>query len=143
PQGYATSFLASEALAFLRGASHATPWFLVFAPTAPHEPWMPAPGDGGSFADVSIGSPSLEELNDVSGAPAWIRGLPPVDRPASARLDGQRRRMLETLAGVDRAFESLVAEIDARGELDDTLIVFLTDNGYSFGSHRWVGKRCQ
>ena len=142
-QGYATSFLADEALAFLRGASHEMPWFLVFAPTAPHEPWLPAPGDGGRFADAPIATPSLEELNDVSGAPAWIRGLPPVDRSAAATLDEQRRRMLETLAGVDRAFEDLVAEIDARGELDDTLIVFMTDNGYSFGAHRWVGKRCQ
>ena len=143
PQGYATDLLGEEALAFIRGASHELPWFLVFAPTAPHEPWLAAPGDEGTFAGASIAAPSLEELNDVSGAPAWIRELPAVDGRAAAMLDEQRRRMLETLGAVDRAVEDLVAEIDARGELDDTLIVFMTDNGYSFGAHRWVGKRCQ
>ena len=50
--------------------------------------------------------------------------------------------MLESLAEVDRALGSLVAEVQARGELDRTLIVFVSDNGYSFGEHRWVGKRC-
>jgi N-acetylglucosamine-6-sulfatase len=43
---------------------------------------------------------------------------------------------------VDRAVRALVGEIAARGELEHTLIVFLSDNGYSFGEHRWIGKRC-
>ena len=32
--------------------------------------------------------------------------------------------------------------VRARGELDRTVIIFMTDNGWSFGEHRWVGKRC-
>jgi N-acetylglucosamine-6-sulfatase len=34
-----------------------------------------------------------------------------------------------------------VATIEARGELDRTVVLFLTDNGYSFGLHRLEGKR--
>ena len=60
--------------------------------------------------------------------------------PDEERVDRQIRP--KTLAEVDRSIRSLVGEIAARGELDRTLIVFLSDNGFSFGEHRWVGKRC-
>ena len=142
PGGYATTALADEAFAFLRGAAHEQPWFLMFAPTAPHDPSIPSLEDVGSFADEPIATPSERLLNDVQGKPAWVRSLPPIDPAMAASLDTRRRRMLETLTGVDRALGSLVAEVQARGELDRTLIVVVSDNGYSFGEHRWVGKRC-
>ena len=124
-----------------RGIAEA-PWFLVFAPTAPHEPWTPAPQDEGSFRSAPIVSPSLTAMNEVAEAPGWVRALPPITEAEAATLDRQRRRMLETLGAVDRAVDDLVEEIRARDELGRTLIVFLTDNGFSFGEHRWVGKRC-
>ncbi len=142
PSGYATTLLADEALAFLRGAAHEQPWFLMFAPTAPHEPWSPPPEDAGSFADEPIATPSERLLNDVQGKPGWVRSLPPIDPALAASLDTRRRRMLETLAAVDHALGSLVSEVKARGELGRTLVVVVSDNGYSFGEHRWVGKRC-
>jgi arylsulfatase A-like enzyme len=142
PRGYATTLLAREATAFLRGASREAPWFLVFAPTAPHPPWTPAVPDAGSFDDVPVARPSLAALNDVSGTPGWVRALPPLTGGDVEILERQRRRMLETLGSVDRAVARLVGEIFVRGELSRTLIVYLTDNGYSFGEHRWVGKRC-
>ena len=36
----------------------------------------------------------------------------------------------------------MIDEVLARGELGETVIVVLSDNGFSFGEHRWVGKRC-
>ena len=53
---YATTMLAQASLAFLRGAPPDQPWFLVFAPSAPHEPWTPAPRTRGRSA--TRGSPS-------------------------------------------------------------------------------------
>ena len=38
--------------------------------------------------------------------------------------------------------QAMTEQVEARGELDRTIIVFLTDNGFSFGEHRWTGKRC-
>jgi N-acetylglucosamine-6-sulfatase len=139
---YATTMLAEEATAFLRGASTDAPWFLVFAPSAPHEPWTPAPEDVGTFDAVPIAVPSERAMNDIEGAPGWVASLPEIDAAAADELGEQRRRMLETLRGVDRAVASLVTQVRARGEMDDTLIIVLSDNGFSFGEHRWVGKRC-
>jgi N-acetylglucosamine-6-sulfatase len=141
-EAYATSLLGNEASAFLRGASRAMPWFLVYAPSAPHEPWTPDARDVGSFAGVAIATPSSRVVNDVRGKPAWVRALPALDASAADALVEDRRSMLESLRAVDRVVGSLIAEVQARGELEHTIVVFLSDNGYSFGQHRWVGKRC-
>ena len=45
------------------------------------------------------------------------------------------------LLSVDAWFHAIVNAIAARGELDNTVIVFLTDNGYTLGLHRLDGKR--
>ena len=47
---------------------------------------------------------------------------------------------LQSLQAVDRAVGSLVETLDDEGILDDTYIVFTSDNGYSLGEHRFVGK---
>jgi arylsulfatase A-like enzyme len=44
------------------------------------------------------------------------------------------------LLAVDEAIHALVTELGDR--LDDTVIFVLSDNGYSFGEHRWEGKKC-
>jgi arylsulfatase A-like enzyme len=142
PGGYATTRLADEALAFVRSAPSDRPWFLMYTPPAPHAPWLPAPGDEGAFADAPVPHPSQRVLNDVRGKPAWVRALPRINADLAAQLIAERRRERETLLAVDRAIEAITVQVQTRGELDRTLIVFLTDNGLSFGEHRWTGKRC-
>jgi arylsulfatase A-like enzyme len=46
------------------------------------------------------------------------------------------------MLAVDDAVRSIVETLDARGDLDRTLIVFVSDNGFSFGEHRWGKKAC-
>ena len=85
--------------------------------------------------------PSLAQMNDVRGKPRYVTSLPPV---TEAQLEAFRRDdLLERamLRSVDDAIRSMVETISARGELDRTVIVFLTDNGYEFGLHRLAGKR--
>ena len=71
-----------------------------------------------------------------------MQKLRPVDAVDRALLLAERRHEAETLLGVDDAVERIVGQLEAEGELDYTAILFLTDNGYSFGEHRIRGKRC-
>ena len=86
-------------------------------------------------------SPGVDERN-VSDKPDWVQRLRPVDAVDRAVLLADRRHEAETLLGVDDAVERIVGQLEAEGELDHTVILFLTDNGYSFGEHRIRGKRC-
>src|SRR5207247_9114126 len=85
--------------------------------------------------------PALAQMNDVRDKPRYVTSLPPVtaaQREVFRRDDLLERAMLRS---VDDAIRSMVDTISARGELDRTVIVFLTDNGYEFGLHRLEGKR--
>ena len=138
---YATDVLAGGAVAFLHGAPTDRPWFLYLAPNAPHAPWIPADRYRDTSAAASPPMPSLAQLNDVRGKPGYVTSLPPL---TAAQLEAFRQDdLLERamLRSVDDAVRSLVETIAARGELDRTVIVFLTDNGYEFGLHRLEGKR--
>jgi arylsulfatase A-like enzyme len=68
--------------------------------------------------------------------------LPPIDEAAAAVLDEDRIRERQTLLAVDDAVERIVAAVAARGDLERTVIFFLTDNGFSFGEHGWTAKSC-
>jgi N-acetylglucosamine-6-sulfatase len=140
--GYATNYLGNQALDFLKGAPADRPYFLMFTPSAPHSPWIPAPRYEGAFDGLHIKGPSPRVLNDVRGKPAWVQALTPITPERAAHFIRDRRKERETLLALDDWIHAMVAEVAARGELDNTVIIFLTDNGYAFGQHRWSGKRC-
>jgi arylsulfatase A-like enzyme len=79
---------------------------------------------------------------DVADKPAWIRRLPPLGPSGRAELRRQHRLEYETLGSVDDAVRSVVEALRARGVLGRTVIVYLSDNGYSYGEHRWITKSC-
>ena len=136
---YATDWLAERAIDFVRTSPATQPFFLLFAPSAPHPPWIPADRHEGAFAGLRVEEPPTV-AGALRGAPPWVRSLPfPSIAQRVAWLDDQRRAD-ETLLAVDEALRALVTTLGDR--LDDTVIFVLSDNGYSFGEHRWEGKTC-
>jgi Arylsulfatase A and related enzymes len=55
-------------------------------------------------------------------------------RIAAIQENWQQRR--ETLLSVDEAISSIVETLRQTGELDNTLILFTSDNGFFHGEHR-------
>nr|WP_257954423.1 sulfatase-like hydrolase/transferase [Nocardioides sp. B-3] len=74
---------------------------------------------------------------DLSDKPKDVNALPLVDPATQQTLFTQR---LRALAALDEAVAGIVASLEAAGTLDDTVIMFTSDNGYLFGEHRLVGK---
>jgi arylsulfatase A-like enzyme len=140
-RAYSTDVFTEIALEFLRTAPIEDPFFLYFAPTAPHPPWIPPERHEGAYADLPIvESPAVTE--DVSDKPAWVRSLLPLADEERARLIEARRNAYEALLGVDGSVRSILDMLRARGTLEHTVVIYFTDNGYSFGEHRWVKKSC-
>lgn len=139
---YATDLFADEAVDFLRIAPDGQPYFLYFATSAPHPPWTPPPRHADAFAGVQIPVPASVNERNVSDKPAWVQALSPLDDDDLSKLTSERRRARATLLGVDDAIRRIVEAVEARGDLERTVIFFLTDNGFSFGEHRIRGKRC-
>ncbi len=139
---YATDVFAAAAVRFLREAPSDRPFFLWFAPTAPHPVVEPAARHEGRYAELAVpSSPSFGEP-DVGDKPAWVRALPPMDERDRARMVEERRRTYETLLAVDEAVRAMLDVLEDRGELEETMVVYVSDNGFSFGEHRWFRKTC-
>ena len=139
---YATDVLADRATEFVREAPADRPYFLWFAPTAPHPPWVAAPRDEGAFSGLAVTTPPSVGEPDVSDKPAWVRRLASMgDAQRSAQL-GHRREAYAALLAVDDAIYRIMNAVDARGDLARTVWVFTSDNGLAFGEHRWTKKSC-
>jgi hypothetical protein len=125
------------------------PFFLTFTPTAPHAgnlqngPATPAPRHAGMFAGVQAPrTPSFNEA-DVSDKPPPIRNLPLLTTSQIAAIDHEHQTRLESLQSLDEGVAHIVATLAARGELENTYIVYTSDNGYHLGQHRFLNGKFQ
>jgi arylsulfatase A-like enzyme len=129
PADYSTDVLASEADRFIRVAKE--PFLLLVAPHAPHTPFTPAP----RHADVPVSWRPGPAYNVVDKRqPEWMQRLPPVE--AGAVATGQIR----SLMAVDELVGRLVTALEETGRLSNTAIIYTSDNGHSWGEHRWLSK---
>jgi arylsulfatase A-like enzyme len=135
---HSTDVLAAEAVDFVHEA--AGPLFLEFAPSAPHAPATPTPEDADAFGDLAPARPPSFDEADVSDKPAWVRALPRLSAAEEAEIDAFRREQYRSLLGVDRAVGEILDALEKAGRLENTLIVFTSDNGILHGEHRWTKK---
>jgi len=139
--GYSTYIIRDLAQDFLaQAALESGPFMMLFAPKASHEPNTPAPGDEGLFPDLAPLRPPSHNEADISDKPNWANSSPLLTTAQIQSLDDQRRRMWQTLHAVDLSIDSLLDTLEAQGELDNTLVVFISDNGYLLGEHRLTAK---
>lgn len=136
---HATDVLADIASAFIaETAPTGQPFFMHVTPRAPHGPAEPANRHLAAYAGEVV--PRTDAFNeaDVTDKPNWVRLLPQLDTAQIADVDAYRRARLQTLLAVDELVADVVNQLQASGVLDNTYILFTSDNGYSLGEHRVV-----
>jgi arylsulfatase A-like enzyme len=142
PDQYSTAVLTSLATQFITGTPATRPLFLYFTPFAPHAPAIPEPGDIGSASSFPAWRPPSFNESDVSDKPAWVRSSPLLTPTQIASEDLFHQRQIESVQSADRAVAALVAALQQAGRWDNTLFIFMSDNGLSWGEHRHRGKAC-
>jgi N-acetylglucosamine-6-sulfatase len=133
---YSTDVLARIAVRAIRDAPADQPLFLMFTPYAAHGPATPAPRHVGTATVGPLLGPSINEA-DVSDKPPWVADLPPA---SIDRITQQRRNTQETLRSADEAIAALIDAFEQHRDIQDTLIIFTSDNGHLWGEHRLRGK---
>jgi N-acetylglucosamine-6-sulfatase len=152
--GYMTDYLNAQALAFVR-KPHQKPFALIVSHKAVHIPYLPATRHDSLYSDYEF-TPTPPAKGDLAGKPAMTRPIPRVDRldlegaapePAEPRRGRGRdpasivRDQLRCLAAVDEGVGQLYAALQESGELDRTVIVFTSDNGYLMGEHGVIDQK--
>ncbi len=135
---YSTDVVAAWARDFVRDGEvrDGEPWYLYVAPFAPHLPATPHWRDKRAAIPPWRTNPAMRE-RDRRDKPAYVRRR-------RVDLDDMRRDralQLRSLMAVDDLFRGLVAELQRTGEAHNTLVIFLSDNGYLWGEHGWDTKR--
>jgi N-acetylglucosamine-6-sulfatase len=158
--GYMTDLLNQEALAFIE-RKHSKPFALFFAHKAVHPDahqaadgtldmsrfggYIPAERHRGLYLHgVFPKKPNMLSHRElVKQKPAWAEAF-------QLRATEQSRRLLEAIqagtqeeirqrarmmAAVDEGVGAILASLARQSKLDDTLLLFLGDNGYFFGEH--------
>ena len=129
--------MAVEAIHRLSDPSNGqTPFFLNVDLNAPHSPYVPAPRDQGTLAGLPLApEPGTNEPN-TRDKPFFLRRLPRLGVGKLAGIEQRRRSRLEMLRSVDEAIAAIIGALAQEGQLDNTYLVFTSDNGYFSGEHR-------
>jgi N-acetylglucosamine-6-sulfatase len=124
---------------------------------APHSFYTPEPRYERTFEDVRVSYPETAFM--LADKPAWIeerlrtwhgiygplfdwRRDFPDDRPeAVADFAAMMHAYWGTILSVDDSVGRLIRLLEQRGELENTIVVFMSDNGILAGEHGMVDKR--
>ncbi len=140
-KGYVTDILTDYAVEFLR-QEHKRPFCLYLGHKAVHAPFTPAQRHRHLYTTEPIPySPAVKDT---------LAGKPMLQRPASAGGRGGRptgfpeekiRDQMRALAAVDEGLGRVFEALEETGALDDTLLIYTSDNGYFWNEHGLRDKR--
>lgn len=131
---YSTTFIEALAVGFLNETESldARPWLMFLTPQASHRPYTAEAGYEGAPVPRWDRPPSINE-DDVSDKPPYIRRKPRIEMRAAKKV---RQRQLRTLYSVDDMVEEMFTTLSDLGELENTYVFYLSDNGFAWGDHR-------
>jgi arylsulfatase A-like enzyme len=114
--GFAIEVLTEHALQFMR-QNRDRPFALFFHTREPHLPYLPVPE---------------EAMKPYEGKRLKV---PKVEGVPEERMQEEYRAYYSAVTAVDIALGRLLDELDELGVADDTIVVFMGDNGYMIGQH--------
>ncbi|MGH2618714.1 MAG: sulfatase family protein, partial [Thermomicrobiales bacterium] len=134
---YQTDVFTRKAVDFINKTPQGTPLFLYLSPSAPHEPATPA--DRHKRAPVARNqAPRLPSFNeeDVSDKPGIWSNQGQLSGKRIKDIDGLYARQLRSMFAVEDMVEDVMNALEAQNRLDNTYILFVSDNGFHHGEHR-------
>ncbi len=136
PADYLTDVLATKGSNFINQSADAgKPFVMELATFAPHAPYTPAPRDATKFPGLKAPrGPAFDKAN--VNPPSWLAGRTPLTAAQIATIDAAFRKRAQAVQAVNDLIGRITATLRARGLLDNTYIVFSSDNGYHMGEHR-------
>lgn len=112
------------------------PWFMYLATTAPHLPYLPEPDHADDPVAPLPDTPSMDET-DLSDKPTDIRAGKFSYEEGAHIFEG----MMRSLISVDEMVDSVFGTLDRYDETEDTMVLYISDNGHLLGEHGLFAKR--
>jgi N-acetylglucosamine-6-sulfatase len=103
---------------------------------APHAPPEVPQRYQNSFANAQLPKPPNFDEVDVSDKPQWVRSYPRITQDQINTAQNDYRQRLRSMLVVEDLLSQVVATLQQTNELDNTYIIFTSDNGFHLGNHR-------
>jgi len=124
------------------------PFFIWITGIAPHGGYPnvntpdPPKRYKSAFKTLELPQPPNFNESDVSDKPKFMRNHLPVMDHSAVKLSTQSYRLrAETLLAADDMVGAIVNELKTKGLLENTYVIFTSDNGFFQGEHRMpIGK---
>jgi N-acetylglucosamine-6-sulfatase len=133
--GYQPDILAAKAEDFIADTPSSRPFFVMYAPTTPH-----IPADDPRYDSMPVSPPrgrSFDFNTMTPSTPKYAR-RPALTSAEIAASDQKYAAMAHATRSFDDAVGSLVTSLGDRSR--DTIVIYLSDNGFLYGEHRRFGK---
>ena len=162
---YVTDLLTSNAIEWMNNRKKNKPFFVYLSHKGVHAEFEPAKRHKGKYANLPIITPPSMYLTatdsskfygiptapqskvNYSDIPSWVRkqrySWHGVDYMYHGQIpfDKFYHLYLETLQAVDESVEKVLDWVKAEGLEQNTMVVYMGDNGFSFGEHGLIDKR--
>lgn len=147
-KGYVTDYLTDEALRFI-GENKSQPFMLYLSHKAVHSEFIPAERHKNLYTTEPIPYPKTMANTDETyrGKPDWLRqqraSWHGVDGMYDKRVNFDQfyRDYMRCVAALDESIGRVYDDLAAKNLLNDTLIVYMGDNGTQFGEFGLIDKR--
>ncbi|MFC5175524.1 sulfatase [Nocardioides taihuensis] len=151
PRQYRDDYVADVAADYAHDyirefSAQQAPWFLWISHVGPHDAHrngvdrapIPAERHADLFPDEVPPSLARDSFNepDTGDKPSEVR----TGKVRKRAITAEFRARIRSLQAIDEANRAAVRQLRRLGELDDTIIVYTSDNGYLLGEHRLTGK---
>ena len=158
-EGYATDLLTEHALEWLAKQDGDRPWCLLLWHKAPHRPWVPHPRHMGMYTDpIPLPETFWDDYSDRATpahkatmriaddlADVDVKKDPPegltYEQLAVWKYQRYLQDYLRVIAAIDESVGAMTQAVDERGEHDDTITIYGSDQGFFLGEHGWFDKR--
>ena len=154
-KGHMTDVLTDLAVGFIKEQSESEePWFLCLSHKAVHENFTPTERHHNAYLNETIIYPDsyADTKENYQGKPDWLikqrkswhgaeRDYMNIDRVEGEDLSRMTQIYAECMLGVDESVGKVVETLKKLGELENTVIIYMSDNGYLLGEHGLIDKR--
>ncbi len=147
--GYITTLLTRKAVEFLKETDRDTPFFLYLSHKAVHGPFTPEPKYKGTLSEQPFTLPTSSQrlTENHLNRPRWLldqrNSWHGMDFPlhTSASVESFCKSYCEALRSVDDSIGAVMKQLKDMGIYDETVVIYMGDNGYMFGEHGLIDKR--
>ena len=158
--GYVTDLITDDCLEFLDRADGDRPWALFCHHKAPHRTWEPDGKHFEMYNDIQIPFPDtfrddlagraeviqavrmrMMDLDPVTDLKATVPPGLTLDEEINWRYQRYIKDYLRVVASIDDNVGRMLDRLEERGETENTIVVYTSDQGFFLGDHGWFDKR--